>query len=36
MRIAVERRSEWATEFGRYVRLADPEGLSIELWESPA
>jgi len=35
--IAVERRPEWtATEYGSFVRLHDPEGLPIELWEPPA
>lgn len=32
--ITVEARPEWDTEFGRLVRLQDPEGLPIELWES--
>lgn len=32
--IAVERRPEWDTEYGRFVRIHDPEGLPIELWES--
>lgn len=31
--IAVERRPEWETEYGRFARIHDPEGLAIELWE---
>lgn len=31
--IDVETRDEWVTEFGRFARLHDPEGLPIELWE---
>jgi len=31
--IAVETRPEWDTEYGRFVRIVDPEGLEIELWE---
>ena len=31
--IAVERRAEWETEYGRFARIHDPEGLPIELWE---
>lgn len=31
--IAVERRPDWDTPYGRFVRIADPEGLPIELWE---
>lgn len=33
--IAVERRPEWETEYGRFARIHDPEGLPIELWEPP-
>ena len=31
--IPVERRPDWNTEYGRFVRIHDPEGLPIELWE---
>lgn len=34
--IAVERRAEWETPYGRFARLHDPEGLPIELWQPPA
>lgn len=34
--IVVERRPEWDTDFGRFVRIHDPEGLPIELWEQAA
>jgi glyoxylase I family protein len=34
--IAVERRPEWETEYGRFARIHDPEGLAIELWEPSA
>jgi glyoxylase I family protein len=34
--IAVERRTEWETEYGRFARIQDPEGLAIELWEPSA
>ena len=35
--IAVERRPEWdTTDYGRFARIHDPEGLPIELWEPPA
>ncbi len=33
--IAVEQRAEWQTEVGTFVRIVDPEGLPIELWELP-
>ncbi|GAA2231619.1 VOC family protein [Herbiconiux moechotypicola] len=33
--IDVERRPEWDSEYGRFVRIHDPEGLPIELWETP-
>ena len=32
--VPVERRAEWDTPYGRFVRIVDPEGLSIELWEA--
>lgn len=31
--IAVERRPDWETDYGRFARVHDPEGLPIELWE---
>ena len=34
--VAVERREEWDTAYGRFVRLRDPEGLPLELWELPS
>ncbi|HEY4199523.1 MAG TPA: VOC family protein [Devosiaceae bacterium] len=35
--IAVETRPEWDTpETGRFARIHDPEGNTIELWEPPA
>lgn len=32
--VEVERRPEWDTEYGRFVRIHDPEGLAVELWEA--
>lgn len=34
--VPVERRAERDTEYGRFVRVHDPEGLPIELWEAPS
>jgi predicted enzyme related to lactoylglutathione lyase len=34
--IAVETRSEWDSEIGRFARIHDPDGNPIELWESTA
>lgn len=35
--IAVERRPDWTdTPYGTFVRIHDPEGLPLELWEPPA
>ena len=35
--IAVETRAEWDQPgVGRFVRIHDPEGNPIELWEAPA
>ncbi len=34
--IDVERRPEWETDDGWFVRISDPEGLPIELWQLPA
>jgi len=34
--IEVEQRPEWDTDYGRFVRIHDPDGLPIELWESPS
>lgn len=31
--VEVEHRPEWETDYGRFVRIHDPEGLAIELWE---
>jgi glyoxylase I family protein len=31
--IAVETRTEWDSEVGRFCRIHDPEGNPIELWE---
>lgn len=31
--IAVETRSEWDSEVGKFARIHDPEGNPIELWE---
>lgn len=33
--ITVEQRPEWETTYGRFVRIHDPEGLPLELWELP-
>lgn len=34
--IPVETRPDWDGEYGRFARIHDPEGLPIELWQSPA
>ena len=34
--IAVETRTEWDGEWGRFARIRDPENNPIELWETPA
>lgn len=34
--IAVERADDASTEYGRFARIHDPEGLPIELWQPPA
>jgi glyoxylase I family protein len=34
--IAVERRPEWDTHYGRFARIHDLEGLPLELWEPSA
>jgi len=31
--IAVETRTEWDSEVGRFARIHDPEGNPVELWE---
>ncbi|ASY65650.1 Glyoxalase family protein (plasmid) [Sinorhizobium sojae CCBAU 05684] len=31
--IAVETRTEWNSEVGRFARIHDPEGNPVELWE---
>ena len=31
--IAVETRTEWDSEVGRFARIHDPDGNPIELWE---
>ncbi|MEM6972516.1 MAG: VOC family protein [Pseudomonadota bacterium] len=31
--IAAERREEWDGPHGRFARIHDPEGNSVELWE---
>lgn len=31
--IAVETRTEWDSEVGRFCRIHDPEGNPVELWE---
>jgi len=31
--ITVERRAEWDTPYGLFMRITDPDGLPIELWE---
>ncbi|MHC1549634.1 VOC family protein [Phyllobacterium sp. K27] len=31
--IAVETRSEWNSQVGRFARIYDPEGNPVELWE---
>ena len=31
--IAVESHPDWESDFGRFVRIQDPEGLPLELWE---
>ncbi len=33
--VAVETRSEWDGEYGRFARVHDPEGNPIELWQPP-
>lgn len=31
--VEVETRAEWDSEVGRFVRIHDPEGNPVELWE---
>jgi len=31
--IAVETRSEWDSDVGRFARIHDPEGNPVELWQ---
>lgn len=33
--VAVETRSEWDGEYGRFARVHDPKGNPIELWQPP-
>jgi len=33
--IPVRREPGWETDYGRFVRIHDPEGLPLELWELP-
>ena len=34
--IAVETRAAWDGDYGRFARIHDPEGRTIELWQPPA